>query len=259
MPDTLSRSGGLPQTVPGGSADALAAAGVAPQPPDPAQVADAVARYRAYHGLREFRALLYSCLASRPDACMDLIDAILCADHAVTSLVQLSLAPEFRRGHGALYAALRDGRIDQERLATLLTVTLAGQAARARHPAPRHRAAPLKPAARTNRTRQPMARRLKPKLERMEQIMRDVCADFRCELAELTGEANHVHLLVNVPPTVAIFRLVNSLRTAPPDGLTSVRLHYRPEGRRTGGHFGSPALLPDPGASAGAARPRGSR
>jgi DDE superfamily endonuclease len=118
--DTLSRSGGLPQTVPG----ARAAAGAEPRPPDPAQAAGSITRDRAYQGLREFRAGLYSCLTSRPDACMDLADAILCADHAVTSLVQLSLVPEFRRGHGALYAALRDGRIDQDRLATLLTGTL---------------------------------------------------------------------------------------------------------------------------------------
>ena len=102
------------------------------------------------------------------------------------------------------------------------------------------------------------------------------------ELAEFSGEAEHVHLLVNLPPTVAISRLVNSLkgvssrrlrqefpglrrhywrakrlwpgsyfagsvggapspscattlssRNAPPDRLTSGRLHHRPEGRRT--------------------------
>ena len=49
-------------------------------------------------------------------------------------------------------------------------------------------------------------------LERMEQIMRNVCAIFRAELAEFSGEAEHVHLLVNYPPTVAISRLVNSLK-----------------------------------------------
>jgi hypothetical protein len=121
--DTLSRSGGLPQTVPGGSAGAVAA-GVAPRPPDAAQVAGAVARYRAWQGLREFRARLYACLAARPDALFELCDAILCADHAVTSLVQLSLAPEFTRGHGALYDALAAGRIEEDRLAALLTGTL---------------------------------------------------------------------------------------------------------------------------------------
>jgi DDE superfamily endonuclease len=48
----------------------------------------------------------------------------LCADHAVTSLVQLSLEAEFTRGHGALYDALAAGRIDEEAFAALLTGTL---------------------------------------------------------------------------------------------------------------------------------------
>lgn len=56
-------------------------------------------------------------------------------------------------------------------------------------------------------------------LERMGQIMRDVCADFESELAEFNGESNHVHLLVNFPPKVALSRLVNSLK-----GVSSRRL-----------------------------------
>ena len=34
--------------------------------------------------------------------------------------------------------------------------------------------------------------RLRPRWERMAQIMRDVCADFGAELAEFTGEPEHV-------------------------------------------------------------------
>ncbi|WP_433500799.1 IS200/IS605 family transposase [Sphaerimonospora sp. CA-214678] len=49
-------------------------------------------------------------------------------------------------------------------------------------------------------------------LERMEQIMRDICADFETKPAEFNGEAGHVHLLVNFPPKVALSRLVNSLK-----------------------------------------------
>ena len=94
---------------------------MAPATPDPGQVAGAVAGYLA---LREFRARLYRCLTARADALFELTDAILCADHAVTSLVQLSLVPEFRRGHGALYDALAAGDIDEEALAALLTGTL---------------------------------------------------------------------------------------------------------------------------------------
>jgi hypothetical protein len=104
--NTLPRAGGRLQSVMG------AGAGAGPQPPDPAQVADAVARFLA---LREFRARLYACLTARPDALFELTDAILCADHAVTSLVRLSLETEFTRGHGALYDALKDGDIDERR------------------------------------------------------------------------------------------------------------------------------------------------
>ena len=93
----------------------------APQPPDAAQVADAVARFLA---LREFRARLYACFTARADALFELTDAILCADHAVTSLVQLSREAEFTRGHGALYDALAAGEIGGEALAGLLTETL---------------------------------------------------------------------------------------------------------------------------------------
>ncbi|HEV2244601.1 MAG TPA: transposase [Streptosporangiaceae bacterium] len=128
MLDTLSRPGGRLQTIAGaGGADGVlvvSLAGLAAQPPDAAQVAGAVARYLGYRALREFRAGLYACLAARPDALFELCDAILCADHAVTSLVQLSLVPAFRRGHGALYDALAAGQIDQEKLAALLTGTL---------------------------------------------------------------------------------------------------------------------------------------
>jgi putative transposase len=56
-------------------------------------------------------------------------------------------------------------------------------------------------------------------LSRMEAIMRDVCRDFEAELVEFNGENNHVHLLVNYPPKVAVARLVNSLK-----GVSSRRL-----------------------------------
>src|SRR5882672_816738 len=49
-------------------------------------------------------------------------------------------------------------------------------------------------------------------LDRCEQIMRDVCADFDAELHEFNGEADHVHLLVHYPPKIALSRLVNSLK-----------------------------------------------
>ncbi|MEU5996175.1 transposase [Spirillospora sp. NPDC047418] len=70
--------------------------------------------------LTEFRKRLYGSLTGRADALFELADAVLCADRPVTSLVELSLEPEFRRGHGALYDALAAGRIDEAALADLL-------------------------------------------------------------------------------------------------------------------------------------------
>lgn len=43
-------------------------------------------------------------------------------------------------------------------------------------------------------------------------IFASVCADFEAELVEFDGEEDHVHLLVNYPPKVAVSALVNSLK-----------------------------------------------
>ena len=119
---TLPCPGAVPQTLPG------IAGPFAPVPgtpgPDPGVFADAVARWRMLERLREFRSRLYECLTRRADALFELADAVLCADHAVTSLVRLCLEPEFTRGHGALYDALSAGRIDDERLFSLLAAEL---------------------------------------------------------------------------------------------------------------------------------------
>ncbi len=48
------------------------------------------------------------------------MDAVLCADGAVKSPVDLTLLPEHRRGHGAMYGGLNQGRIDVGRLRAVL-------------------------------------------------------------------------------------------------------------------------------------------
>ncbi|MFI6182937.1 transposase [Nonomuraea sp. NPDC051191] len=48
-------------------------------------------------------------------------EAVLCSDAPVCSLVELSLVGEYRRGHGALYAALNRGRLDVGRLRQALS------------------------------------------------------------------------------------------------------------------------------------------
>jgi hypothetical protein len=78
----------------------------------------------ALGALRVFRERLRGCLTARGDVLLDLADAVSCSDRPVRSLVQLSLEPEFRRGHGALYDALAAGRVDDERLFSLLAEVL---------------------------------------------------------------------------------------------------------------------------------------
>ncbi len=55
-------------------------------------------------------------MTARADAMFDLADAVLCTDGPVRSLVDLALAPEHRRGHGALHGGLNQGRINVARL-----------------------------------------------------------------------------------------------------------------------------------------------
>jgi putative transposase len=56
-------------------------------------------------------------------------------------------------------------------------------------------------------------------LERLEQIMRDACADSGTGLTEVNGEPGHVHLPASFPPEVALSRLASSLK-----GVSSRRL-----------------------------------
>jgi putative transposase len=49
-------------------------------------------------------------------------------------------------------------------------------------------------------------------LDSLHRILADVCKDFDAELVEFNGERDHVHLLINYPPKVALSALVNSLK-----------------------------------------------
>ncbi|MET7899904.1 transposase, partial [Streptomyces mirabilis] len=80
---------------------------------------DAVRR-EAFAEASRFRGEFYECLTARRDELFELVDAVLCADGAVKSPVDLTLLPEHRRGHGAMYGGLNHGRIDVDRLQTVL-------------------------------------------------------------------------------------------------------------------------------------------
>jgi putative transposase len=49
-------------------------------------------------------------------------------------------------------------------------------------------------------------------LEELGTIFTNICTDFEAHLVEFEGEGDHVHLLVNYPPKVAVSHLVNSLK-----------------------------------------------
>lgn len=49
-------------------------------------------------------------------------------------------------------------------------------------------------------------------LNALHVIFAQTCLDFEAELIEFDGEDDHVHLLVNYPPKVAVSNLVNSLK-----------------------------------------------
>ena len=66
--------------------------------------------------LSRFRMDFHACLTGRGDELFELADAVLCTDGPVRTLAGLSLAPEHRRGHGALHDAVNHGRLAIGRL-----------------------------------------------------------------------------------------------------------------------------------------------
>ena len=66
--------------------------------------------------MSRFRQEFYASLTARADALFELTEAMLCADGPVRSLVELSLLAEHRRGHGAMYDALGQGRVELQRI-----------------------------------------------------------------------------------------------------------------------------------------------
>jgi len=81
-----------------------------------AQVEGTTGEDRARGLLAAFRGELYRCLATYRDALFELADAVLCKQDRVHMLAELSLEPEHRRCHGALYRAVNRGRVDLARL-----------------------------------------------------------------------------------------------------------------------------------------------
>ena len=75
-----------------------------------------------------------------------------------------------------------------------------------------------------------------------QHAMRKACDDLGAELREYNGEDDHVHLLVEYPPKVAVSALVNSLNGVPARRLRS-EFTGRVNRHIMHGHFWSPSYF----------------
>ncbi len=77
-------------------------------------------------------------------------------------------------------------------------------------------------------------------LKRVETLIKETCDQMDCELLEFNGEDDHIHLMVNVHPKLAVSNLVGKLK-----GKTSyfIRREFWPQVKNKlwGKHFWSPS------------------
>ncbi|MGH9381458.1 MAG: IS200/IS605 family transposase, partial [Thermoanaerobaculia bacterium] len=75
-------------------------------------------------------------------------------------------------------------------------------------------------------------------LDYLVEVFRSVCEDFGAVLVECNGEDDHVHLLIEYPPKIAVSTLVNSLK-----GVSSRMLRKRYRVRTHREHLWSPSYF----------------
>ena len=49
--------------------------------------------------------------------------------------------------------------------------------------------------------------------ERLKEIANDLFTKWDCEILEMNGEENHVHILFDAPPQIQLSRIINSFKT----------------------------------------------
>jgi putative transposase len=72
----------------------------------------------------------------------------------------------------------------------------------------------------------------------LREVFASVCVDFGAVLTECNGEDDHVHLLIEYPPKVAVSSLVNSLK-----GVSARRLRQQSHVRTHREHLWSPSYF----------------
>lgn len=53
----------------------------------------------------------------------------------------------------------------------------------------------------------------KPMIERLNEISLELCQKWEVELIEFGGESDHIHLLLEMNPTIQISKFVNNIKT----------------------------------------------
>ena len=79
-------------------------------------VRDGQGEEQALRRLAAFRGELFRCLGNYRDTLAEVCDAVACRQDRVHMAAELSLEPECRRGHGAVYKALNRGQVQVARL-----------------------------------------------------------------------------------------------------------------------------------------------
>ena len=95
----------------------------------PMSVLDETAAVDPIGVLPQFRSGFRDRFTARGDTLFELCKALFCSPHSVTSLVESPLEAEHRRGHGAMYNALDEGRLAENRLRRPLASLLLPRAA----------------------------------------------------------------------------------------------------------------------------------
>lgn len=62
-------------------------------------------------------------------------------------------------------------------------------------------------------------------IDQMREALESACEKLECELLEMDGEADHVHLLVAYPPKLAISIMVNNLKSISSRRIRSLNSH----------------------------------
>lgn len=78
-------------------------------------------------------------------------------------------------------------------------------------------------------------------LDRFSEIAADRCKGWKAELLECNGEADHIHLLIDYPPDMAVSNFVANLKTTSSRLLRKefpeLQRHYRKPVLWTGAYF----------------------